>query len=226
MLSPQEDISKLSTNFTNQLMKICEKITPKSKSGPKKKLRPPWWNQTCTNAIRTREKARKKYLDHKTQENKDKYNQLRINARKTLKISQKECWESFISKLTHKSTSKEVWAMVHKFRGKPPVPITCLDLNDQIITDDSQKAETLAHYDNMSKSTNLDPTFQAAKTAQETFFKKCLPNIKNERNNLNSQFTLFELNHALILNTTQHQGRTQFLMKCLNSYQTHQKRIY
>ena len=31
-----------------------------------------WWNQTCTNAIRTREKARKKYLGHKTQENKDK----------------------------------------------------------------------------------------------------------------------------------------------------------
>ena len=110
---------------------------------------------------------------------------------------------NYISKLTHKSTSKEVWDMVHKFRGKPQVPITCLSLNDQIITADSQKAETLAqHYDNMSKSTNLDPTFQAAKTAQEEkkkkkIFKICLPNIENEKNNLNSQFTVFELNHAL-----------------------------
>ena len=59
MLSPQKDISTLSTNFTNQLMEICEKTIPKSKTGPKKKLRPPWWNQTCTNAIRSREKARK-----------------------------------------------------------------------------------------------------------------------------------------------------------------------
>ena len=115
-----------------------------------------------------------------------------------LKTSQRECWESFISKLTHKSTSKEVWDIINKFRGKLSVPITCLNLNDQIITNDSQKAETLAqHYDNMSKSTNLDPTFQAAKTAQEEIFKICLPNIENERNNLNSQFTLFELNHAL-----------------------------
>ena len=82
--------------------------------------------------------------------------------------------------------------MVHKFRGKPHVPITCLSLNDQILTADSQKAETLAqHYDNLSKSTNLDPTFQAAKTAQEKIFKICLPNIENERNNLNSQFTVF-----------------------------------
>ena len=55
----QDDISTLSINFTNQLMKICEITIPKSKSGPKKKLHPPWWNQTCTNAIRTREKARK-----------------------------------------------------------------------------------------------------------------------------------------------------------------------
>ena len=73
ILSLQEDISTLSINFTNQLMIICEITIPnKSKSGPKKKLHPPWWNQTCTNAIRTREKARKKYLGHKTQENKDK----------------------------------------------------------------------------------------------------------------------------------------------------------
>ena len=98
MLSLQEDIATLSINFTNQLMEICEITIPKSKSGPKKKLR---------NTIRNREKARK-YLDHKTQENKDKYNQLKINAREMLKTSQKECWESFISKLTHKSTSKEV----------------------------------------------------------------------------------------------------------------------
>ena len=59
ILSLQDDISTLSINFTYQLMKTCEITIPKSKSGPKKKLHPPWWNQTCTNAIRTREKARK-----------------------------------------------------------------------------------------------------------------------------------------------------------------------
>ena len=124
---------------TDQLMEICEKSIPKSKAGQQKNLRPPWWNQSCTVAIRSREKARKKYLGQKKQENKDIYNSLKIKARKTLKISQKECRESFISKLTHKSTSKEVWDMIHKFRGKPFVPITCLKVNDQIITDDSQK---------------------------------------------------------------------------------------
>ena len=39
-LSLQDDISTLSINFTNQLMKICEITIPKSKSGPKKKLHP------------------------------------------------------------------------------------------------------------------------------------------------------------------------------------------
>ncbi|MEW8548123.1 MAG: reverse transcriptase domain-containing protein, partial [Candidatus Thiodiazotropha sp.] len=39
--------------------------------------------------------------------------------------------------------------------------------------------------------------FQAAKTVQEEIFNLNLPYIENEMNNLNSQFTIFELNHAL-----------------------------
>ena len=90
MLYLQEDISTLSINFTNHLMKICEITIPKSKSGPKKKLRPPWWNQTCTNAIRTKEKAQKKYLGHMTQENKDKYKiNLRLMLEKRSKLPKK-----------------------------------------------------------------------------------------------------------------------------------------
>ena len=88
---------------------------------------------------------------------------------------------------------RKYWDMIHKFRGKPSVPITCLNLNDQLLRMIPKKQK---HWHNIMTIWQ-NPTFQAAKTAIEEIFKICLPNIENERNNLNSQFTLFELNHAL-----------------------------
>ena len=99
---------------------------------------------------------------------------------------------------------RKYWDMIHKFRGKPSVPITCLNLNDQIIMDDSQKAETLAqHYDNMTKS-----YLPSCKTAKEEIFKIYLPNIENERNNLKVNLPFSNSTTHSVLNTTQHQGRT------------------
>ena len=44
---------------------------------------------------------------------------------------------------------KEVWEMIRQFRGKRSVHITCLKSNNQIITDDRNKAQLLAqHYSN------------------------------------------------------------------------------
>ena len=153
MLSLQEDISTLSINFTNQLMEICEITISKSKSGPKKKLRPPWWNQTCTNTIRTREKARKNTWVTRPKKIRISIINLRLMLEKCSKISQKNAGNHLSQNSHINQQVRKYWDMIHEFRGKPSVPITCLNLNDQIITDDSQKAETLAqHYDNMTKS--------------------------------------------------------------------------
>ena len=41
--------------------------------------------------------------------------------------------------------------MIRKFRGKRSEPITCLKTNDQIITNDREKAQILAqHYSDTS----------------------------------------------------------------------------
>ena len=107
-----ESINEIASDFTKILQNICEETIPKTK--PKcSKIKPPWWNQDCAVAIKKREKARKKYLRTRTQQDKQHYNMLKTESKTTLKKkAQKECWEDFISKLNHKTCSKEVWDMI------------------------------------------------------------------------------------------------------------------
>ena len=124
---------------------------------------------------------------------------LKTESKTTLKKAQKDCWEDFISKLNHKTSSKEVWDMIRKFRGKRSEPITCLKTNDQIITNDRDKAQLLAqHYADTSKSENYDPKFQNIKKIQDNIYKEAKPHMEEDNeHNLNRLFTQFELNRAL-----------------------------
>lgn len=199
-INENENINNISDHFTTTLKNICEHAIPKT--GPKNnKLRPPWWNKTCTDIIRKREQARKKYLAHKTTEHKAIYNSLKALARDTLRDTQKTGWQNFVSQLEYKASSKKVWHIFNKFRGRPSEPITCLKTNNIIITEDKEKANALAnHYDNMSKTSNQHPSFQQTKEVEERKFEKTLPDFFTDctsNNNLNNKFTLFELNQAL-----------------------------
>ena len=193
-----ESINEIASDFTKILQNICEETIPKTK--PKcSKIKPPWRNQDCAIAIKKREKARKKYLRTRTQQDKQHYNMLKTESKTTLKKAQKDCWEDFISKLNHKTSSKEVWDMIRKFRGKRSEPITCLKTNDQIITNDRDKAQLLAqHYADTSKSENYDPKFQNIKKIQDNIYKEAKPHMEEDNeHNLNRLFTQFELNRAL-----------------------------
>ena len=61
--------------------------------------------------------------------------------------------------------------MVNRFRGKFFDSVTCLKINNTIITEDKEKADALAqHYDNMAKDSNLDPDFKIVKITKENEF--------------------------------------------------------
>ena len=63
--------------------------------------------------------------------------------------------------------------MVNRFRGKFIEFITFLKVDDNIITEDTEKAEALAqHYNNIAKDSNLDPTFRINKTIKKMNLKK------------------------------------------------------
>ena len=197
-----EDLSidRISEGFTDMLKDICEQTIPKTRPKPKN-LRPPWWDIDITTAVRSREQARKKYLDKRTEETKQLYNSRKISTRNLIKDKQITKWREFVSKLDHKATSKQIWDMVNRFRGKPFDQITCLKINDNVITDDKEKANALAqHYDNMSKTENQPEEFIPVKKYFEencNLPRRLLEEEGDNESNLNRCFNLFELNHAL-----------------------------
>lgn len=194
------NINKVSEGFTEMLRDICKKTIPKTKPKPSK-IRPPWWDIEITNMVRQREQARKKYLNKRTDDLKQTFNSLKTDTRNLIRDKQVAKWRDFVSKLDHKATSKQVWNMVNRFRGKPFDHITCLKSGNAVITDDREKANVLAqHYDSMSKTKNQNGTFvQIKKHIEEdcNLPQKLLDKGGDNDSNLNRPFSLFELNNAL-----------------------------
>ena len=117
-------IDRVSEGFTEMLKDICGKTIPKTKPKPGK-TRPPWWDNEITTMVRAREQARNKYLKKRTEERKQAFNQMKADTRALIKDKQIVKWQDFVSGLDHKVTSRQVWNMVNRFRGKPFDHITC-----------------------------------------------------------------------------------------------------
>ena len=141
-----------------------------------------------------RKKIKKKYLKTKSTATKQIVIEAKATARDTLNETQKSAWQDFISKLTYKTNSETILNLVNCFRGKFFEFITFLKVDDNIITEDTEKAEALAqHYNSLAKDSNLDPTFRINKTIKKIEFEENLVNIQHDtENNLNKNFTLFE----------------------------------
>ena len=145
-INPLNNIDEVAEEFANNIQNICKLTIPKTSNKPRK-IRPPWWNDECTQALRERNQARKRYLKHKTQPLKDTYNALKIRSKDTLRDVKTAAWQAFVSQLEHKASSKKIWNTFNRFRGPSFENLTCLKINDTPIFSDTGKANALAqHY--------------------------------------------------------------------------------
>ena len=145
-INPLNNIDEVAEEFANDIQNICKLTVPKTSNKPRK-IRPPWWNDECMQALTDRNQARKRYLKHKTQPLKDTYNALKIRSKDTLRDVKTAAWQAFISQLEHKASSKKIWNTFNRFRGPTFENLTCLKINDTPIFSDTGKANALAqHY--------------------------------------------------------------------------------
>ena len=203
-INPLNNIDEVAEEFTKSIQNICQSTIPKTSNKPRK-VCPPWWNDECTQALRERNQARKRYLKHKTQPLKDIYNSLKIKTKDTLRDVKTAAWQNYISQLEHKASSKKVWNTFNRFRGSIFENTTCLKINDTPTFSDKGKANALAqHYQKTAMTRNQDSIFQLIKNVKENEFNSdpaCFsaqsadPDLLNS--SLNSRFTMFELRQAL-----------------------------
>ena len=69
--------------------------------------------------------AGKLYLNSKRSPNTNNFNDIKVfraKARRTIKLSKRKSWRSYVSKINHKTPIKKVWDMIRKISGKNKSP--------------------------------------------------------------------------------------------------------
>ena len=116
----------------------------------------------------------------------------RAKARRTIKLSKRKSWRSYVSKINHKTPIKKVWDMIRKISGKNKSPsYTHLNMvgTDSKATSKTDIADTLGEtFCHNSSSFKYSESFRKIKTEQE----KVKLNFKSQNNEIyNKDFNFF-----------------------------------
>ena len=109
-------------DFTSSLIKVSKECIPQTSTNPTKSN--PWDNDDCKEAIKQRKQALSKFKRSPNTNNFNDIKVLRAKARRTIKISKRKSWRSYVSKINNKTPIKKVWDMIRKKsleKTNPPV---------------------------------------------------------------------------------------------------------
>ena len=109
-------------DFTSSLIEISKKCIHQTSTNPTESN--PWYNDDCKEAIKQRKEALSKFKKSPNTNNFNDIKVLRAKARRTIKISKRKSWRSYVSKINHKTPIKKVWDMVKKSLEKTNPPVT------------------------------------------------------------------------------------------------------
>jgi len=153
--------------FTEKLISTAsDTILKSTHSGPKHNK--VWFNDLCKDAIKKRKKTLRKIKSCPTSENIDRYKIIRANTRKTIKSTQRQSWQNFVSSINSRTSLKKVWNMINKTAGKrSSAEVKQLQTDDKEITSVTDIADTLAeifseifstsHYSETEHSSYIKP---------------------------------------------------------------------
>ena len=181
--------------FTEFLIDCALRAVPVSVPSPRKP-RTPWFTEECKKINKERKKAQRRVFRFPTLENVRKHQQLRAKARFVFKKSKKQSWRNFCSKLSFKTSSKKVWDIIRKIKGKNNSnTVNHLKQLNKLITDKQEVANLLAFtIESNSSPSNQSAKFQTIKQDKE---KKNLNFFSSNSEEYNSLFSLSELKDSL-----------------------------
>ncbi len=194
------DTNSYFKSYITKLKTALDNSIPVSKTPKKLKRSVPWWNQECTDAIKYREKCRRKCIRIRTGPKYDKYREARKSAKQVLKKAKLESWNEFCNNLSHKTTSKELWDQVKRMQGRPPTNTPIFRVNNEVLVSNADKASALVqHYQKVSSDEGYSETFNAKKIKTKNEFPVWLQSLTEEKTHkYNAPFSLFELESALL----------------------------
>ena len=188
-----EDPTKV---FSETLIQCTNEAIPKCSAKPSSP-KTPWFDDECKELQRQRKAAQRKFFKKPTIQNKCLHQNLRAQTRFLFKKKKKDTWKTFCSSLTSKTSSKKVWKVIRKIKGKgSKAAIQCLKTNGQTITDKFEVANLLAstiHHN--SSSNHCSDTFKKVKETKESRPCSFQPDCSSD---YNLPFSIEELKDAIL----------------------------
>ena len=128
--------------FSTTLLSIAEESIPSTSSKARDSCKP-WFNDDCKTAISDRKKALQAFSSNVNATNLSNLRVYRAKARRTIKLSKRNCWRSYVSKLNSQTPMKKIWSLIRRISGKPTTtPVNHLIVNGTTIEQPTEIANT------------------------------------------------------------------------------------
>ena len=176
-----------------QLYEMRNKWVPKYKQ--RKYYAKPWWTPGCSVAWHERERCYRRYKETRTMEDKIKWKKARALTTRMFKEAKRENWKDFTNTLNRRTNSSKVWETINKIRGKPPIKIPILHVNNKCISIVTEIANAFAAaFESISNEANYSKDFLDHKDKVE---KKVIEFTSKNDEPYNMMFQMQELQGAL-----------------------------
>lgn len=177
----------------NKMIDSAGEHIPKTKGAPSRPL-VPWWNQKCKVARKITRTCFRRYLRSPCEANRISYARAKAKQKRIFKKAKRLSWRKYISELTTKTPSSQIWNRIRKLQGKfTPSPLPILKMGNNYISDPKQVADILgSHFSNISSVSNYSPEFQQQRNNTVN-----VPPHSNNTESFNIPFSMEEMENAI-----------------------------
>ena len=124
-------------------VKNSQYIIDRTKDTINLKYNKPWWNSTCSKYVAKRRQARRVFLSHPTDVNRQNWRLWENKTKKYILRCKEESWRSYVNSLNSKVNSKVIFKKINSLRGKANYSTITLQNNNSVITDPRKKQRFL-----------------------------------------------------------------------------------
>lgn len=155
-----------------------------------------WWNNECSAAQREKNRAWHQYKKHRgNMKYWIAFKKLQAKCRNVILKAKAASWAKYLSSITAKTSSQEVWRKVRAIRGGSSFQTVSLTSAGEIINKPNEVANALAkHFNTVYNESSVDVFFQAHKAAIESQPFTFMHGVSQP---YNDDFTMAELRRAL-----------------------------
>ena len=179
--------------LTEKIINSAEASIPKTGNQPRRPA-VPWWDKKCNVLRKIARKCYRKFKNTGSQTSKIIYQRALARKRRYFRKAKRESWMYYVNGITSKTPSCFVWRKIRKLSGKfVPSPLPTLKINNNLITDPGEVANSLGkHFSDVSSPNNYSEEFRKIRNSQIP-----INFTSNSSEEYNAYFTLGELHSAL-----------------------------